>query len=129
MRSELVSGLRGRRITIVEVGPRDGLQNERARVTTSDKVAFVNKLSAAHLPVIEVTAFVSPKWVPQMADAAEVFAGIAKVPDIRYTALVPNLTGLDLALEAGVWVVALFSAATVTCCSRLMTNIKVDSIN
>ena len=114
MRSELVSGLRGRRITIVEVGPRDGLQNERARVTTSDKVAFVNKLSAAHLPVIEVTAFVSPKWVPQMADAAEVFAGIAKVPDIRYTALVPNLTGLDRALEAGVREVAIFAAASET---------------
>jgi len=114
MRSELVSGLRGRRITIVEVGPRDGLQNERARVTTSDKVAFVNKLSAAHLPVIEVTAFVSTKWVPQMADAAEVFAGIAKVPDIRYTALVPNLTGLDRALEAGVREVAIFAAASET---------------
>jgi len=114
MRSELVSGLRGRRITIVEVGPRDGLQNERARVTTSDKVAFVNKLSAAHLPVIEVTAFVSPKWVPQMADAAEVFAGIAKVPDIRYTALVPNLTGLDRALEAGLREVAIFAAASET---------------
>ena len=114
MRSELVNGLRGRRITIVEVGPRDGLQNERARVTTSDKVAFVNKLSAAHLPVIEVTAFVSPKWVPQMADAAEVFAGIAKVPDIRYTALVPNLTGLDRALEAGLREVAIFAAASET---------------
>ena len=66
------------RVTIVEVGPRDGLQNERARVSTADKVEFVNRLSAAHLPVIEVSAFVSPKWVPQMADAAEVFAGITQ---------------------------------------------------
>ena len=70
-------------ITVVEVGPRDGLQNESANVATTDKIEFVNRLSAAHLPVIEVSAFVSPKWVPQMADAAEVFAGIARTPGIR----------------------------------------------
>ena len=67
-----------RRVTIVEVGPRDGLQNERVSITTADKIEFVNRLSAAGLPVIEVSAFVSPKWVPQMADAAEVFAGITR---------------------------------------------------
>jgi hydroxymethylglutaryl-CoA lyase len=128
MRPELVSGLRGRRVTIVEVGPRDGLQNERARVTTSDKVAFVNMLSAAHLPVIEVTAFVSPKWVPQMADAAKVFAGIAKAPDIRYTALVPNLTGLDRALEAGVREVAIFAAASETFSRRNINQSIGDSL-
>ena len=88
-----------RHITIVEVGPRDGLQNERALVSTADKIAFVNRLSAAHLPVIEVTAFVSPKWVPQMADAADVFAGIIRARGIRYTALVPNPAGLDRAFE------------------------------
>ena len=64
-----------KRVTVVEVGPRDGLQNERALVSTADKIEFVNRLSAAGLPVIEVSAFVSPKWVPQMADAGEVFAG------------------------------------------------------
>jgi hydroxymethylglutaryl-CoA lyase len=103
-----------RHITIVEVGPRDGLQNERALVATADKIAFVNRLSAAHLPVIEVTAFVSPKWVPQMADAAEVFAGITRAPGIRYAALVPNLAGLDRAIAAGATEVAVFAASTET---------------
>src|SRR2546426_12668418 len=87
-------------ITIVEVGPRDGLQNERVAVSTADKIEFVDRLSVAHLPVIEVSAFVSPKWVPQMADAAEVFAGIGRAPGTRYTALVPNLAGLERALAA-----------------------------
>ena len=81
---------------------------------TADKIAFVNRLSAADLPVIEVSAFVSPKWVPQMADAAEVFAGIARRPGIRYTALVPNLAGLERALAAGVSEIAIFAAATET---------------
>ena len=105
---------RGRKITIVEVGPRDGLQNESAAVSTADKIAFVNRLSAAHLPVIEVSAFVSPKWVPQMADAADVFAGISREPGIRYTALVPNLAGLERALVARVNEVAIFAASTET---------------
>src|SRR5713226_4052388 len=100
-----------RRVTIVEVGPRDGLQNERAVVPTADKIEFVNRLSAANLPVIEVTAFVSPKWVPQMADAAEVFAGITRRPAVRYTGLVPNLAGLDRALQAGVDEIAVFAAS------------------
>ena len=78
------------------------VQNEQARVSTADKIEFVNRLTAAHLPVIEVSAFVSPKWVPQMADAAEVFAGITRAPGTRYTALVPNLSGLDRAVAAGV---------------------------
>jgi isopropylmalate/homocitrate/citramalate synthase len=94
--------LAGKRITVVEVGPRDGLQNESAIVSTPDKIEFVNRLSAANLPVIEVSAFVSPKWVPQMADAADVFRGIARKPGIRYTALVPNIPGLDRAVAAGV---------------------------
>jgi len=84
-----------KRITVVEVGPRDGLQNEQAAVATADKIELVNRLSAANLPVIEVSAFVSAKWVPQMADAAEVFAGITRRPDIRYSALVPILAGLE----------------------------------
>src|SRR5262245_13138780 len=99
-----------RRVTIVEVGPRDGLQNEKASVPTADKIEFVNRLSEAGLPVIEVSAFVSPKWVPQMADASEVFAGIARRPGTRYTALVPNLAGLDRAAQAGVQEIAIFAA-------------------
>jgi hydroxymethylglutaryl-CoA lyase len=102
------------KITVVEVGPRDGLQNEAAAVSTADKIEFVNRLSAANLPVIEVSAFVSPKWVPQMADAAEVFAGIERRPGIRYTALVPNLAGLDRAIAASVQEVAIFAASSET---------------
>src|SRR5262245_23189272 len=108
---ELVS-LRGRRITVVEVGPRDGLQNERASISTADKVEFINRLSDAGLPVIEVSAFVSPKWVPQMADAADVFARILRKPGTRYPALVPNVIGLERAVQAGVREVAIFAAAT-----------------
>jgi hydroxymethylglutaryl-CoA lyase len=102
------------RVTIVEVGPRDGLQNEAQRVPTEDKIAFVDALSAAGLPVIEVSAFVSPKWVPQMGDAADVFAGIQRHPAIRYTALVPNLAGLERAHAAGVTDIAIFAAASDT---------------
>ena len=99
-------------VTIVEVGPRDGLQNEKAAVSTADKIEFINRLSAAGLPVIEVSAFVSPKWVPQMADAAAVFAGIVRRPGTRYSALVPNLAGLDRAMQAGVTDIAVFAAAS-----------------
>jgi hydroxymethylglutaryl-CoA lyase len=102
------------KVAIVEVGPRDGLQNEQAAVSTADKIAFVDLLSAANLPVIEVSAFVHPKWVPQMADAAEVFAGITRRPGVRYTALVPNLAGLDRAIEARVEEIAIFAASSET---------------
>ena len=112
-------------VTVVEVGPRDGLQNERVFVPTADKIAFVDRLSAANLPVIEVTAFVSPKWVPQMADAAEVFAGITRRPGIRYTALVPNVAGLERAVEAGVREIAVFASATETF-SRKNINQSID---
>ncbi len=113
-------------VTVVEVGPRDGLQNEAASIATADKIAFVNALSAAGLPVIEVSAFVSPKWVPQMADAAEVFAGIQRQPAIRYTALVPNLAGLERAHAAGVTEVAIFAAASETF-SRRNINQTIDA--
>src|SRR5262245_59633661 len=116
---------KGRRVTVVEVGPRDGLQNERVTIGTADKIEFINRLSAANLPVIEVSAFVSPKWVPQMADAAEVFAGIARRPGTRYTALVPNLAGLDRALAAGVSEIAIFAASTETF-SRKNINQSID---
>lgn len=99
-------------VTIVEVGPRDGLQNEAASMPTAAKVAFVDALSAAGHQVIEVSAFVSPKRVPQMADAAEVFAAIARRPGTRYTALVPNLAGLTRAIEARADEIAIFAAAS-----------------
>ena len=101
-------------MTIVEVGPRDGLQNETAAVSTADKIAYINRLTAAGRPVVEVTAFVSPKWVPQMADAADVFVGINKRPGTRYSALVPNLPGLERAMAAGVTEIAVFAAASET---------------
>jgi hydroxymethylglutaryl-CoA lyase len=110
---------------IVEVGPRDGLQNEKVIVSTTDKVEFINRLSAAGFPVIEVGAFVSPKWVPQMADTADVFAAIARRPGTRYTALVPNLAGLDRAARAGVSEIAIFAASTETF-SRKNINQSID---
>ena len=100
------------RVRIVEVAPRDGLQNEGAPIATADKIAFVDRLSDAGHSVIEVSAFVSPKWVPQMADAADVFAGITRRPGTRYTALVPNLDGLARAVKAGVDEIAIFAAAS-----------------
>ena len=110
---------------LVEVGPRDGLQNESAFVPTADKIAFVNRLSESGHSTIEVSAFVSPKWVPQMADAAEVFAGIARRPGVRYTALVPNLQGLARAREAQADEVAVFPAASETF-SRRNINQTID---
>jgi hydroxymethylglutaryl-CoA lyase len=111
---------------IVEVAPRDGLQNERANIATADKIALVDRLSDAGLAVIEVSAFVSPKWVPQMADAAEVFAGIQRRPGTRYAALVPNLQGLERALAARVTDVAVFAAASETF-SRRNINQSIDA--
>jgi hydroxymethylglutaryl-CoA lyase len=113
-------------VTIVEVGPRDGLQNESATVATGDKIAFVDLLSAAGLPVIEVGAFVSPKWVPQMADSGDVFAGISRRPGVRYTALVPNVAGLERAKAAGVAEIALFAAASESF-SRRNINQSIDA--
>jgi len=100
------------RVTIVEVGPRDGLQNEPGTVPTDVKIGFIDRLSRTGLTVVEATSFVHPKWVPQLADAAEVLAGIDPVPGVRYPVLVPNETGLDLALEAGVEEIAVFAAAS-----------------
>ena len=113
------------RVTIVEVGPRDGLQNEHAVVATADKIELIDRLSAAGLPVVEAGAFVSPKWVPQMADAAEVFAGITRKPGVRYPALVPNLAGLERAHGAGVTDIAIFAAASETF-SRRNINQSID---
>ncbi len=99
-------------VTIVEVGPRDGLQNEWATITVAGKTEFINRLAASGLPVIEAGAFVSPKWVPQMADSDKVFAAIDRRVKTRFTALVPNLTGLERAHAAGVREIALFAAAS-----------------
>ena len=125
MSSPAIGAFRGRRVTVVEVGPRDGLQNERADVTTDDKVAFIDLLSAAALPVVEVSAFVSPKWVPQMRDAAEVCARITRRPGTRYAALVPNLAGLERAAAAQVTEVGIFAAASETF-SRRNINKSID---
>ena len=113
------------RVTVVEVGPRDGLQNEAASIPTEEKIAFVDRLTASGLREIEVSAFVSPKWIPQLADAEDVFARITRHPDTRYSALVPNRAGLDRAIAAGVTDVAVFAAATETF-SRKNTNRSID---
>jgi len=88
------------RVTLVDVGPRDGLQNEKETLATALKIELVHRLQSAGLREIEVTSFVSPKWVPQMADNAEVLAGIRHAPGVRYSVLVPNMKGLEAALAA-----------------------------
>ena len=99
-------------VRLVEVGPRDGLQNEKQPISVADKVRLVDDLSAAGLAYVEVGSFVSPKWVPQMAGSAEVFAGIQQKPGVTYAALAPNLKGFEAALQAGVKEVAVFAAAS-----------------
>lgn len=100
------------RVRIVEVGPRDGLQNEQGQVRAEDKVALVDALVAAGLEHVEVGSFVSPRWVPQMADSAAVFAAIARAPGVTYAALTPNLQGFEAAIAAGASEVAVFAAAS-----------------
>lgn len=100
------------KVKIVEVGPRDGLQNEPATVSTDVKVELIKRLADAGLSTIEVTSFVSPKWVPQMADHKEVLAGLNMEEDISYPVLVPNLKGLEAAIEAGAKEIAVFGAAS-----------------
>lgn len=101
-----------RRVRLVEVGPRDGLQNEKQPISVADKVRLVDDLTAAGVRYIEVGSFVSPKWVPQMAGSADVFAQIKQNPGVTYAALTPNLKGLEAAIEAGVSEVAVFGAAS-----------------
>ena len=103
-----------KRVKLVEVGPRDGLQNEATPVATAVKIELIHRLQDAGLPVIEATAFVSPKWVPQMADNAQVMAAIRRKPGVSYPVLVPNRKGLDAALAAGAQEVVVFGAATET---------------
>jgi len=100
------------RVRIVEVGPRDGLQNEKTIIPTATKIELIDRLSATGLAEIEATSFVSPKWVPQLADAAEVFGGIRRRPGVAYPVLVPNLVGYERARTAGATEVAVFTAAS-----------------
>jgi len=99
-------------VKIVEVGPRDGLQNEKEIIPTATKIEFINRLSETGLPVIEATSFVSPKWVPQMADHALILEGIKRRPGVNYPVLVPNLKGYQAAVSAGAMEVAIFGAAS-----------------
>ncbi|WP_367274122.1 hydroxymethylglutaryl-CoA lyase [uncultured Thiothrix sp.] len=103
-----------KRVKIVEVGPRDGLQNEPTPVSLETKIALVEKLVDAGLSVVEVGSFVSPKWVPQMAGSAEVYTGIQQRAGVSYPMLVPNLKGMEGALAAGVQEIAIFAAASET---------------
>ena len=100
------------RVRLIDVAARDGLQNEQAPVTTDIKVALIERLADAGLPVVEATSFVSPRWVPQMADAADVMARIRRRPGVSYPVLVPNLKGLEAALAARAEEVAVFAAAS-----------------
>jgi len=103
-----------RRVRIVDVAPRDGLQNEKVSVPTEVKVGLIDRLTDAGLPAIEATSFVSPKWVPQMADNAQVMAAIRRKPGVRYPVLTPNIKGFEAALAAGADEVAVFVAASET---------------
>jgi hydroxymethylglutaryl-CoA lyase len=101
-----------RSVTVCEMGPRDGLQNEHTVVSPADKVRYIDLLSDSGLPLVEVTSFVSPKAIPQLADAQEVFARIKRRPGVRYPVLTPNLRGLERAKAAGADAIAVFTAAS-----------------
>jgi hydroxymethylglutaryl-CoA lyase len=101
-----------RAVRVVEVGPRDGLQNEKALIPTEQKVQFINMLAEAGFPVVEATSFVSPRAIPQLSDASAVMAGLTRLPSTSYPVLVPNLKGMERALAAGVRAVAVFTAAS-----------------
>ena len=103
---------RPKRVTIAEMGPRDGLQNEPEIVATATKIAYIDLLSESGLPIIEATSFVSPKAIPQLADGAEVYAAIDKHPGVRYPVLVPNMRGYERARAVGVREIAVFTAAS-----------------
>ncbi len=99
-------------VRVVEVGPRDGLQNEKAIVPTAQKIQFIHMLAEAGLPVVEATSFVSPRAIPQLSDASEVMAGLTRLPSTSYPVLVPNVKGMERALAAGVRAIAVFTAAS-----------------
>ena len=99
-------------VTIVEVGPRDGLQNEKLKLSAATKIELIERLAQCGLPVVEAGSFVSPKWVPQMADTTEVMKGLKTLPGTRYPVLVPNMAGFERAVDAGVKEIAVFTAAS-----------------
>jgi hydroxymethylglutaryl-CoA lyase len=114
-----------KKVKLLEVGPRDGLQNEKTPVPAEVKIELIHRLQDAGLKAIEATAFVSPKWVPQMADNAQVMAGIKRKPGVSYPVLVPNMKGLEAAIAAGCEEAVVFGAATETF-SRRNTNCSID---
>lgn len=116
------------RVEIVEVGPRDGLQNEKHAIPAATKVRFIERLAACGLRVIEATSFVDPRWVPQLADAEEVLAKLTPTPGVRYSVLVPNERGLDRALAAGVKEVVIFGAATETFSRKNLNRSVADAV-
>ena len=118
-------GVRTNHVHIVEVGPRDGLQNEKALLPAAVKIELIDRLSATGLKTIEATSFVSPKWIPQLADAADVFTAIRKAEGISYPVLVPNEQGYERARAVGVREIAIFTAASETF-SRKNTNASID---
>jgi hydroxymethylglutaryl-CoA lyase len=115
-------------VTVYEVGPRDGLQNEGAVVPVSTKVEFVDRLASAGLSIVEATSFVSPKWVPQLADAEELLARIERPAGVRFPVLVPNLAGLDRARASGARDIAIFAAATETFARRNLNRTLDESL-
>jgi len=123
------SGSTSTPIRITEVGPRDGLQNEQRPVSTADKIAFIDALSLSGVAEIEVSSFVSGKWVPQLGDAAEVFTGITRQRGVVYSALVPNIKGLEGALACNVEKIALFTAASETFNQRNINASILESID
>jgi hydroxymethylglutaryl-CoA lyase len=112
-------------VHVVEVGPRDGLQNEKVTIPTEAKIDYITALADAGLTTIEAGAFVSPKWVPQMADTAEVYCNIPKDPGVDYPVLVPNMKGLERAIETGVKSISIFTAASDTFNKRNI-NMSID---
>ena len=115
-------------VKIVEVGPRDGLQNEKQIISSEIKIELIERLADAGMKSIESASFVSPKWVPQMGDASAVMKGIKREQDISYSALVPNLKGMQGAIEAGVKEVAIFTAASEAFCQKNI-NCSIEAVS
>lgn len=110
--------MKNNKVKIVEVGPRDGLQNEKIIISTEIKIELIERLANAGLKNIESASFVSPKWVPQMGDASQVMQGIKRQRDVTYSALVPNLKGMQWAIDTGVQEIAIFTAASEAFCQK-----------
>ena len=116
------------KVKLVEVGPRDGLQNEAYSIPTDVKIEFINQLSETGLSVIEATSFVSPKWIPQLADHSEVFQGINKKSHISYPVFVPNIIGLNKAIAVGVKEIAVFTTPSEQFCQRNINSTVAESV-